>query len=88
MSLSKATVVDRIEILQSGQIQVRTATVVSEDGVELSRGFHRHVLSPGDDTAAEEQRVQDVAAATWTAEVLSDWAERVAARDAEREAGG
>jgi len=87
MSLSKATLVDRIEILESGQLQVRTATVVSEDGVELSRGFHRHVLSPGDDTSTEEQRVQDVAAATWTAEVLSDWAAVVAARDAEREAG-
>ena len=82
MALTKSIAVDRIEILEAGQLQVRTATVVAEDGVELSRGFHRHVLDPGADTTGEAQRVQDVAAATWTADVVADWQAFVAARDA------
>ena len=73
MALNKTTVVDRIEVLESGHIQVRTATVIDEDGTELSRTFHRHVLEPGDDTSGDTQRVKDIAAATWTAQVISDW---------------
>ena len=72
MALNKTTVVDRIEVLESGHIQVRTATVIDEDGTEMSRTFHRHVLAPGDDTSGETQRVQDIAAATWTAQIVSD----------------
>ncbi len=73
MALTKSTKTDRIEVLEMGQLQVRTATIVDEDGVEISRTFHRHVLEPGADTTGEAQRVQDVAAATWTAEVVADW---------------
>ena len=79
MALSKTVAVDRLEILEMGQVQVRTATIISEDGVELSRAFHRHVLEPGDDTSGEAQRVQDVAAATWTVQVVADWDAWVAA---------
>ena len=78
MPITKSTVVDKIEVLEMGQVQVRTATVIAEDGTELSRTFHRHVLSPGDDTSGESQRVQDVAAATWTAQVVADWDAHVA----------
>ena len=73
MALSKTIVVDRIEILERGQIQVRTATVVDEDGTELSRAFHRHVLAPGDDTSGQSDRVAAIATATWTAEVVAAW---------------
>jgi hypothetical protein len=73
MALAKTVVVDRIEVLQRGQVQVRTATVIDEDGTELSRSFHRHILNPGDDTSGEAQRVQDIATATWTAQVVTDW---------------
>lgn len=73
MALNKTIVVDRIEVLQRGQIQVRTATVIDEDGTELSRSFHRHILNPGADTSGEAQRVQDIATATWTAQVVTDW---------------
>ena len=51
MAPSKTIVVDKIEVLEMGQIQVRTATVVAEDETELSRSFHRQVLHPGDDTS-------------------------------------
>jgi len=80
MSLTKSIVVDRIEVLESGQLQVRTATVVDEDGVELSRAFHRHVLAPGDALDGQDDRVVAVANATWTAEVLADWQAFLAAQ--------
>ena len=73
MALSKTIVVDKIEVLEMGQIQVRTATVISEDGVELSRSFTRHVFEPGDDTTGQDARVVAIAAATWTTEVVDAW---------------
>ncbi len=82
MALSKSTIVDRIEVLESGQLQVRTATIISEGGVELSRTFHRHVLNPGDDTGGQDDRVAAVAAATWTTDVVDAWDAFVAERDA------
>ena len=83
MALNKTIVVDRIEVLQRGVIQVRTATVVDEDGTELSRTFHRHILNPGADTSGEAQRVQDIATATWTAQVVTDWDAYLASQEAE-----
>ena len=88
MALSKTTVVDRIEVLERGQIQVRTATCIAEDGTELSRSFHRVVLNPGDDTAAQDDRVTAVAAATWTTDVVAAWDAFVAAQEAELAANG
>jgi len=73
MALNKTIVVDRIEVLEMGQIQVRTATVVDEDGIQISRTFHRHVLNPGADLTGQTDRVTGIANTTWTAEVLSDW---------------
>ena len=73
MPLSKRIVVDRIEVLERGQIQVRTATVVDEDGAELSRAFHRHVLEPGADLSGQSDRVAAIAACTWTPEVVTAW---------------
>ena len=73
MALSKTVLVDKIEILEMGQIQVRTATCISEDGVELSRSFHRQVLAPGDNTSGQDARVIAVANATWTDEVVAAW---------------
>ena len=86
MALSEHSVVDKIEVLEMGQIQVRTATVISRDGVEISREFMRHVFEPGDDTSGEPDRVVAVAAAAWTPDVLEVWdairAERQAQIDA------
>lgn len=63
-TLSKTTIVDLIEV--AGQnIQVRTATVIAEDDVELSRSYHRHVLQPGDDLSGQDNRVVAVANAIW-----------------------
>ena len=75
MALTKETVVDKIEVLEMGQVQVRTATRVMEDGAVLSSSFHRHVVEPctyngsawvDTDTSGMSARVQALATATWT----------------------
>ena len=65
MSLTKETVIDKIEVLESGALQVRAAIRVLEDGQVLSQSFHRHVLQPGDDLTNETERVRAVATAVW-----------------------
>ena len=81
MALTKETVVDKIEVLELGQVQVRTATKVLEDGVVLSSSFHRHVLVPGDDLSGQDARVSAIATATWTAEVVTAYEEMIAAQE-------
>ena len=75
MAFSKVVVEDKIEILELGQLQVRTKTTVLEDSVALSSSFHRHVVVPctyngsawvDTDTSAMSARVQALATATWT----------------------
>jgi hypothetical protein len=70
MSLEKIVKIDQIEIVGDYKaIQVRTATVVTDDGVELSRSFHRHVLSCDADISEEDAEVQAICNAVWTDEV-------------------
>ena len=70
MSLEKVIKIDQIEIVGDYKaIQVRTATVVTDDGKELSRSFHRHVLSCNADISGEDAEVQAVCNAVWTDDV-------------------
>jgi hypothetical protein len=69
--LEKVVSVDLIEIVENSCIQVRTKTAILEDGVEISSKFHRHVVAPGDDYAGEDAKVQAIAAAMHTAEVIA-----------------
>ena len=62
--LNKSTAVDLIEVV-GNNIQVRTATIITEDDVEISRNFHRHVLAPGDDLTGQDARVVAIANAIW-----------------------
>ena len=89
MALTKVTVVDKVEVLELGQVQVRTATRVMEDGVELSSSFHRHVVVPSTkasgswadtDISGEDARVQAIATATWTSAVKTAYQEMVDAQ--------
>jgi len=67
MALNKTIEIDKVEVVgQHRAVQVRTATVVDEDGIELSRSFHRHVLHPDDDVSGEDAEVQAVCNAVWT----------------------
>ena len=93
MAITKEIVVDKIEVLEMGQVQVRTATKIMEDGKELNRTFHRHVLEPsvknGDtwenaDISSEDARDQAICNATWTDEVKTAYQEM---RDAQTNLG-
>ena len=74
MSLEKVISVDLIEVVANGTIQVRTKTAIKEDGVEISSKFHRHVVVPGADVSAEDAKVQAIASAVHTPEVVAAYA--------------
>jgi hypothetical protein len=80
MSLEKKVIVDRIEVLENGCVQVRARVSVFEDGVQISGTFHRHVVAPGDDYSNEEARVQAICAATHTPEVIEAFKAATAAQ--------
>lgn len=69
--LEKITVTDKIEVLENGSVQVRTATRIVEDGNILSTSFHRHVIQPGEDYSQEETKVQAICSVTHTPEVVA-----------------
>ena len=71
MALTEITKVDQIELVETNHIQVRTATIIERDSVEISRSYHRHVVAPGDDVTNEDPKVQAIANAVWTEEVIA-----------------
>ena len=76
--LEKVEVVDLIEALENGTVQVRTKTAFKEDGVEVGSKFHRHVVVPGADVSGEDAKVQAIAASIHTAEVIAAYQEKLA----------
>ena len=74
MALEKIVKEDKIEIVGDYKVvQIRTATVIEEDGVELSSSFHRHVVSPGDDLSEQSAEVQAICNAVHTPEIIAAW---------------
>ena len=83
MAITKTTENDKIEVVNKWNIQVRTATVIKEDGVELTRSFHRKVLVPGTldasdnlvatNISGEDADVQAICNAAWTSQVKTDF---------------
>jgi hypothetical protein len=71
MALTEKKNVDKIEIVETNAIQVRTATIIEKDGVEIARTYHRHVKHPGEDITNEDPKVQAIANAIWTEEVIA-----------------
>ena len=71
MALQKTVSVDQIEVVGNGIVQVREATIITEDGKQISKTYHRHCVTPGQDYSAEEPRVQAVCAAVHTAECIA-----------------
>ena len=65
MALVKEIVIDKIEVLESGAIQVRQATRVLEDDVVLSTSYHRHAIERGADLTGEDPKVVAIATAAW-----------------------
>ena len=74
MALEKTIKEDKIEVVDAGDwkiVQVRTATIISEDSTELNRSFHRHVVSPADDWSGESAEVQAICNAVHTSEKIA-----------------
>jgi hypothetical protein len=69
MALTETVSIDRIEVANDWNIQVRQATVIEKDGVQVARSFHRWVLTPDSDLSDQEEKVQAIANAAWTLEV-------------------
>ena len=83
MALSESTIQDKIEICGDYKhIQVRTATVIKRDDVEISRSFSRHVVAPNDDITGESTEVQDICAVVHTDAVKAAYAAHLEAQEA------
>jgi len=83
MALTKTTINDKIEVINNGSwssVQVRTATVISEDGTEISRTFHRHVVMPDADLTAEDADVSAICTPVFTDAVKAAYAAYLAAQ--------
>ena len=85
--ITKETIEDKIEIVGEYKcVQVRTATVIKEDGVELTRSFHRHTINPGEDISQESSEIQAICNAIYTPEVVAaynEWLESTKPSDSE-----
>lgn len=73
MALTERTIVDLVEVLSTGQLQVREANLIEKDGTVVAKNFHRYVLNPGDDVSGKEEKIQNIAAVVWTPEILQFW---------------
>jgi hypothetical protein len=73
MALTETTKVDQIEVLENCTLQIRTATIIEKDGQELTRTFFRTTKSPGEDVSNEDSKVQAIANAIWTPEVIAEY---------------
>jgi len=85
MALEKEVVNDKIEVVRMAAgypvVQVRTATIIKEDGVEISRKFHRHVLTPDADLANEDADVVAVASQVFTPDAIDAYVARMAQQE-------
>jgi len=71
MALEKVTLVDLVEVVANGCVQVRTQIAIMEDGKQISGQFHRHVVAPGADYSQEDAKVQAICAAIHTPAVIA-----------------
>lgn len=69
--LEKIVIIDKIEVLENGNIQVRQATKIIEDGQEIGKIYHRHVLDPGDSLDGQDAKVTAIAGVVWKPGVVA-----------------
>ena len=79
MALNKEVAVDQITVSENGTVLVRETTTIKEDGVEISKKYHRSSFAPASDVSGQPANVQAICAAAWTAEVVAAY---VAAQEA------
>ena len=73
MEIIEKKIIDKIEIAETNSIQVRTASIIEKDGVQIAKTYYRHVLNPTDSVENEDSRVKAIANAIWTNEVIAKY---------------
>jgi len=71
MALDKQTLIDKIEVVENGTVQVRQATTITDDGNQVARTFHRWCITPGQDYSDQELQVQNICKVSHTSEVIT-----------------
>ena len=79
--LEKQVEIDQIEIVANGSVQVRQATKIFENGMELSKSYHRWVITPGQDYSDQPEKVKAICQVIHTPEVIQAWNAKVAATE-------
>jgi len=69
--ITEQSIISQVHADAANNISVQRADQVLKDGVVIATSFHRHVLSPGDDLSGQDPKVQSIAAATWTPELMA-----------------
>jgi hypothetical protein len=87
MALSEVKVIDKIEVVENGTVQVREATKIMKDGEEIAKTYHRWSFVPASDVSAMPANVQAIAAAAWTAEVVAAYEAQQAEAQARMNSG-
>ena len=82
MALEKTTE-EKFEVLPNGVVQLRTATLIIEDGKELARNYHRELLPPGTDVSGQSEECQAICAAVWTEAKISSYMSSLPQEDEE-----
>ena len=80
MTLASTTVIDKVEVLENGVVQVRQAQVITDSGNEIARNFSRWVLTPGEDVSTQDAKVKAICEAVWTSDVISAYQAQVASQ--------
>ena len=80
MSLTKTTVVDQITVTENGTVLYREATVITDDGNQIAKTFHRTSLTPGQDLTGQPANVVAICNAAWTQEIIDAYNAQVAAQ--------
>jgi hypothetical protein len=80
MSLTKTTTVDQITVTENGIVQYREATRILEDGVEISKQYHRTSLTPAQDLTGQPEQVVAICNVAWTPEVVAAYQAQVASQ--------
>lgn len=78
MALEKTKINDKLEIVDAGSwkvLQIRTATIIKDDGEEVSRSFHRRVITPGDDWSSEDEEIKTICDMIMTTERINAYKE-------------
>ena len=83
MALTKEQVIDKVEVVENGTLQVRQVTRIMEDGKQLSSSYHRWAFTPGSDVSDQPANVQAIAAAVWTSEVIAAYETQLEASNRE-----